>query len=770
MKRLLAVIAIIFGGASAAWAAAPATLTTLRAFRAITNAEARRALPVAFEATVTYYRDYDLSLFVEDDGAATWVQATPDLRVVLGDRVLVRGTTHDGFRPEVIADSVTVLHPGAMPAPLPASFSQLILGQPDSMRVTVRGTVRSADIVMHGRVPSIYLALLMDGGYIDATVLSDDASKLKDLLDAEVEITGVDAGKFDSKRQLTGIVIAVPRLADVKILKSAGRGSELLPATPMDEILGSYDVRNLTRRVRVTGTITYYQPGQAVVLQNGVRSLWITTQSEQPLHVGNLADATGFPDVHNGSLTLTRGQITEEQARAPVTPVPVSWPQLLSGVNVFDLVAVEGQVLVAVRAATQDEYVLVSDGHLFSAIYRHPDEGSGLVLPPMKPIAAGSKVRVTGICVPSYGSDPFNGPVDFDILLRSFDDITVTAQPSMLNIRNLMFVVVLLLVVVAIAGGNGWFLERKLRRQTALLSAHTEAEAELERKRSRILEDINGTRPLAEILEETMEMISLRLHGVPCWCEITDGARLGNCPPDVDRLLIVHQEIQARSGPAIGRVFAAFNPETPPANESQALSAGAKLATLAVESRRLYSDLHHRSEFDQLTDIHNRFSLEAHLDAQIEEARQNAGIFGLIYIDLDEFKLVNDSCGHHVGDLYLQEVARRMKQQLRSRDLLARLGGDEFAVLLPTVRSRAGVEEIAQRLEHCFDAPLILEGHTLKGSASLGIALYPEDSASRDGLLSAADTAMYAVKNRRRKIERELDQKTHPELSTAKPA
>jgi diguanylate cyclase (GGDEF)-like protein len=178
----------------------------------------------------------------------------------------------------------------------------------------------------------------------------------------------------------------------------------------------------------------------------------------------------------------------------------------------------------------------------------------------------------------------------------------------------------------------------------------------------------------------------------------------------------------------------------------------AGLATLAIETRRLYSDLLHRSEFDLLTDIHNRFSLEKCLDAQIEEARASAGIFGLIYIDLDEFKQVNDLFGHHVGDLYLQEVTLRMKQQLRSHDLLARLGGDEFAVLLPLVRNRAGVEEIAQRLEACFNDPLVLEGHTLEGSASFGIALYPEDSATGDGLLSAADAAMYAAKNSKRQV------------------
>ena len=176
----------------------------------------------------------------------------------------------------------------------------------------------------------------------------------------------------------------------------------------------------------------------------------------------------------------------------------------------------------------------------------------------------------------------------------------------------------------------------------------------------------------------------------------------------------------------------------------------AALATLAIETRRLYTDLVHRSEFDLLTDIHNRFSLESYLDQQIEEARQNASIFGLIYIDLNEFKQVNDVYGHQVGDLYLQEVAIRMKRQLRTVDMLSRLGGDEFAVLLPKVRGRVEIEEIALRLERCLEVPFSAEGYVVNGSASLGIALYPEDGATKDSLLSAADAAMYVNKHTRR--------------------
>jgi len=94
-----------------------------------------------------------------------------------------------------------------------------------------------------------------------------------------------------------------------------------------------------------------------------------------------------------------------------------------------------------------------------------------------------------------------------------------------------------------------------------------------------------------------------------------------------------------------------------------------------------------------------------------------------------------------------------MKHQLRSGDLLARLGGDEFAALVPAARGRAEVEDVALRLEHCFDEPFSVEGNLLQGSASIGFALYPEDCATRDCLLSAADAAMYEVKRSRQESQ-----------------
>jgi diguanylate cyclase (GGDEF)-like protein len=754
----------------AAWAETPATLTSLRAIHALTNAEASQSIPVAFEGTVTYFRGYEHLLFVQDGDLAIFVFFTMDAKLAPGDRVLVKGTTRESFRPIIVSNDVAMLHHGALPKPLPVTFSDLILGQRDCVLVTIRGMIRAADLVASSTasVRSTTLQLLTDGGYVEAIVDGDDQDAANGMLDDEVEVTGTAGGEFDDKMQMTGIVLHVPTPAHIRILNRANTDSWALPVTPMNQILGGYRVSNLTPRIRVHGTITYYQSGSVVVLQSGDRSLWIRTRTDIPLRIGDMADATGFPDViladqarsaNDGFLTLTHGEIKDSRVQAPVAPLPVTWRQLAvssdqGGGHHYDLVSIEGQVVTEAREGAQDEYVLVSDGHPFSAIYRHP---SGPFLE-MKQIPLGSRVRVIGICT-VHDSDPFNGPVAFDILMRSFDDIAVVAKPSLLNVRNLMLLVGLLLAVVLAGGARGWMIERRVRRQTAAL-------AYIEKRRSRILEDINGSRPLAKIVEEITELVSFKLHGAPCWCQIADGAQLGNCPPKLTGLRIVENEIPARSGPALGVLFAAFDPLTKPsAIESEALLMAVGLATLAIENRRLYSDLTHRSEFDLLTDIHNRFSLDKHLDRQILEARQNAGIFGLIYIDLDKFKQVNDIYGHHVGDLYLQEAAIRMKRQIRPHDKLARFGGDEFAALISVARSRADVEEIALRLERCFDDPFFLEGYTLHGSASVGVALFPEDATSLDALLSVADAAMYAAKNTKRHIEEMITGQQSQELS-----
>jgi len=760
MKRLFLAAVTLLGFAPIVWAA-PATLTSLHAIKQLTNADAAEGVPVAFEATVTYFRGYQHELFVQDGQDAIYVQATTSAALAAGDWVLIKGTTQASFRPIVVSSDITVLHPGNLPNPTPATFDGLVQANFDSMLVTLHGVIRAADINQAPGVDgrSTTLRILTDGGFIDAHLNNSDASVLPGLLDAEAAITAVAGARFDSKMQMTGILLHIASLSQIKVLKPAAQNLWLQPAMPMDEVFKSYHVQNLTGRVRVHGTVTYYAPGSALVLQSGSTSLWIKTHSYLPMRIGDLADATGFPGVNDGFLELTGSEIQDDHIQAPVAPKPISVDDLNANKPIFDLVSIEGKVVTMVREGQQDEYVLSSGGSLFSAILKHTD-GTDHV-PPMQEIPPGSTVRVSGICI-LESSDPFGGNVPFNLLLRSPDDITVIAEPSWLNISHLTILVCLLLIALFAVGAREWLVERKVRRRIGVL-------AYVEQRRGHILEDINNSRPLSEILERITELVSVKLNGAACWCQIVDGARLGNWPPDLadSSLRIEERPIAARSGPAHGSIFAAFDSYTQlNATETEALQMGAGLATLAIETSRLYSDLVHRSEFDLLTDIENRFSLERHLEHLIQAARESAGMFGLLYIDLNEFKQVNDVYGHRAGDLYLQEVAVRLKRQLRPGDMLARLGGDEFAVLVPNVHGRSDVEEIALRLECCFDRPFPGEGYILHGSASIGIALYPEDAATKDSLLSAADAAMYVIKQSQPRSERSVKtRQPDPELA-----
>ena len=753
---------ILFSMILAGRAIGQSPLTTLQAIHALSQAEADKGLIVTAEATVIFYRASQKTLILQNGNVGIYAKCSPKDVLVPGDRVLVKGVTIGGSHPYILCDSVTFLKHGTLPKPAQVTFNDLIQGKDDATLITTRGEVRAAnpDAPSADHISSATLRILIDGGAVDAEVQNSDAQTLSNLLDAEVQVTAAAGAKFDGKRQKTGILLHVSNLSDFKILKPAPSDPWSLPLTPMDEIFGAYHLKDSTSRVRVSGVVTYFEPGAALTLQDGTKSLWVWTRSFAPVRVGDRAEVTGFPNFNSGFLGLAPSDIRDTGIAVPISPLTVTWQQLATGQHNFDLVSIEGVVAVATREAALDEYVLISNGYEFPAVYRHPAISSPASLPPIKSVVPGSRVRVTGICTTDYASRFSQDNAHFQIMLRSPDDIAVLAEPSWFDTRHFQMLAGLLLIATLLFGARGWYLERRNRRQIGSL-------AYVEKRRGRILEEINGSQPLAEILERTTELVSVRLNGAPCWCHIADGATLGNCPKRLDSktLRVIERPIAARNGPPLGKIFAAFDTRTKPGpDEVDALAMAAELATLAIETSRLYSDLVRRSEFDLLTDVQNRFAMERTLENLIHDARQTAGIFGLVYIDLNEFKQVNDVHGHLVGDLYLQEVAQRMKKQLRPGDMLARLGGDEFAALVPSVRSRAEVEEIAERLGCCFDEPFAGEGYVLRGSASIGIALYPEDAISADSLLNKADAAMYVAKYSRPGRERSRMSKPDSEL------
>jgi diguanylate cyclase (GGDEF)-like protein len=173
-------------------------------------------------------------------------------------------------------------------------------------------------------------------------------------------------------------------------------------------------------------------------------------------------------------------------------------------------------------------------------------------------------------------------------------------------------------------------------------------------------------------------------------------------------------------------------------------------------NRRLASDLSvhdanealsHLATHDALTQIPNRRGFQHQLEVSIERTLRIGNALALIFIDLDGFKPVNDKLGHHIGDELLLEVAKRLKGASRGGDIVARIGGDEFVALAEDIRTDNDVLPIATRLLQALQAPFMIEGHTINISASIGIALFPQDGDDADKIIVAADMAMYRAKN-----------------------
>jgi len=174
---------------------------------------------------------------------------------------------------------------------------------------------------------------------------------------------------------------------------------------------------------------------------------------------------------------------------------------------------------------------------------------------------------------------------------------------------------------------------------------------------------------------------------------------------------------------------------------------------------------------DPLTHLPNRRVFSSALEERLSSRRAHApdaseaSEFAVLFLDMDRFKVVNDTLGHRIGDMLLVEVAQRLKGALRAGDLLARLGGDEFAILLPAIGSRAEVEMLASSIVETMGGPFHIDRHLIRSSVSIGIARGPSDGETAGDLLVAADLALYAVKTERRGYYRFYQKSMNDEVS-----
>ena len=167
------------------------------------------------------------------------------------------------------------------------------------------------------------------------------------------------------------------------------------------------------------------------------------------------------------------------------------------------------------------------------------------------------------------------------------------------------------------------------------------------------------------------------------------------------------------------------------------------------------------AQYDALTGLPNRYLLLDRLEAAMQRAKRNNTLLGVMFLDIDRFKQINDSHGHAIGDILLQQVAERLASSLRATDTIARLGGDEFTVLVENATSVDEITTIAEKVRATFSSPFETASGELFTTTSVGITIYPNDDQNRDELLKHADIAMYQAKQ-----ERNSWQLYRPEMNT----
>jgi len=329
-------------------------------------------------------------------------------------------------------------------------------------------------------------------------------------------------------------------------------------------------------------------------------------------------------------------------------------------------------------------------------------------------------------------------------------------------------------------------LEKSVRQRTEEL----ERERSREKARNRVLEMLVSNRPLGVILDHIAQLIRAEAPGSVCAIMLRQGDRchVATAPGASPALLAALETPHAipfevwrgwtdfrapASDPAwkilisrldepapeairtrlIGTpevplgaclIFDQSNP--PPVIEPDVVEHSARLAQVAIEHSRFWDELNFQAHHDSLTGLPNRAFLEKKLAEAVADAGKAGRKLALFFIDLDQLKQINDRMGHRIGDLLLAETAIRMKRAMRPGDLVARIGGDEFNFLAGNITDIAEAEALAQRVLEAVREPVMLDGRSVTASASIGIAVFPDDATEVEDLQREADAAMYCAK------------------------
>lgn len=657
--------------------------------RALAENVIRTAPPVRVTGVITYIEPDLRQLFLQDSTAGIFLKysGTP-ISLYPGEKVSVVGMAHEGdFAPVIVAPKFIPMGKAPIPKPAPMNL-RAPFGALDCLYGEVEGVVHPSNEKQLAKHAMFYLHSALGPIHVDLLKQGTDSNFMAGLQDATVRARGVVGEIFNARKQLIGLQLTIPNASEIKVIEPGDSDPFAGTATPISDLLKFSPQSRPDHRVTVSGTVTMLGNG-FFYLQD--RSGGVRIESDTSgLHVNDAVDSAGYAVPTGYSPVLTDAVFRVHHEASPISPQPVTADMMSDGEFDSQLVTVDARLLSVENTAGVRTLSVTSGGHTFSAVLYLKDTGQ-----PFVPPQEGSLLRLTSICsveVNQKGTGNLlkKEPVAFKLIIRSPADIQVLGAGSWWTLGRSLTVVGILILIVLISAGRIVVLLRRIDGKNEELRKASE-------KESAIRQLINAMQQV-RIQKQFTSQVSL---------------------PAADELAMLGAE---------------FNHMV----EELRIRDVAKAEAEAKLQRQALSDA--------LTGLPNRRLLSDRLTQNIEAAKRSGNMLAVLYIDLDGFKLVNDSFGHNFGDVLLNRVAKRISSRIRKSDTLSRLGGDEFAVVVNNLKAKEAARALAQTLLDEIARPFEINGQEITIGASIGICIYPDHASDESELLQFADSAMYAAK------------------------
>lgn len=729
------------------------TLRTIHDVFLLSKAEAAQAYPIEIQAVVTYSDPQWGLLFIQDSTGTSFIDVHGNVtKYALGARIRVSAISiADREGPAIGQAKILILGTGALPAPEHKSVAELDAGAGEAHRIVTEGILHACErdwervcFRLYDRKTAVWLM-----------VPEQDTPAAQHLVGAIVRVTGMAGRHEDDEHKRVGAEVFVNSLADIEIQSPPLPVSFSSSPTLIGGLHPSDADERFANPIHLRGMVTWQSPG-LFTLQDDSGTIFVGTRKTVSVHTGSTVDAIGFPSHGRFGLELADSAVNPaaiQSNSAALEPLQLTAAEVIKRSLNGRRVHLKARLIGQSANPTEFVYQLEDGAQRFNAVLPRSDAAREIVS-----LSRDSILEITGVALIQNGSAEWPGALL--ILVESPSDIVVRRGDALLNFKQR--VTVFTITVLCVFAALGWVtaLRRTARKQTAIIRSRLESEARLETKYSRLFErnlaGVFSWRPDGVIVDCNLafaRMLGYRsredLIGRSCHDFQADSAQREALCGALQEEAVSNQEVSLRRDDG-ATVHLLMNITPVHAEEDILYETTAidvtQLRENQAELQRARDAAVFESLNDPLTGLPNRKLLSRTLSSLLVEARDQGSMIALLYLDLDGFKLVNDSLGHAVGDALLVQLAARLRSWIGEGDMLARLSGDEFMVIMQKIHDREDAIMLAENLLEDVSSSFEVKGHLLAIGASIGISIFPDDATDAEELMQQADSAMYVGK------------------------